>query len=926
MSRRQSFSSTLSFGANVPPPIKEEGEHPKDRRSSGSTDYHEDYLHSETLPVPFVGEAEQEEEEEDDSRDIPPVKSKRSTSFTSNRPRSTSSPEEYQYSTSPMATRTRKLAGGLPQLRPQLRRSPSSRSSISSVSPIQSRPSLRLSIEENNTFHTAPSVTPARQSESRASSPSRTTTKSRRPSLRSLAGYPPPRLSESPNSTRKLRRGSRSSSISFLHGRTAEDEGAITPGLEIETDEDDPFSAMQASQAIAAAKKVEEWEKRKTEAEGGGYEEEIEIVSPTRQNFARLVTPSRLTTSSLHYMTDPSLFPRRSPSSSNSLFMEHLGDPSQEFDLPAPRRQKQTSVTPRKGSLGEGGSERSRSGSLGSAFSYNATVALPAQSTPYRFGKSFSKASLSPTSPPLTSTSTRLLKVTGLHSNSSRPPRADSPDPSRPVSTQVVEVDNSPEQLRSHVHSSAPPPTSPSSSPTTARIKRLFPPRPSKPQRLASSPPTISCTGPVSPQSRKGSRSSSIASFSLFRRKSIPGLLGPSIEGSQVSSLRVSESSDLSFACRGDISSSKGSSARETCSRDASFDFRSPSKPGSIIDKEETDTIFPASSIHEPSSPMLTTNWWSNENLRAPRAVTPYHHSPRRQRSRGFSASSAPALVSNYDDTFGESSSDEGSQGMKTRGRHTRSRSLPFNPLSDFQLDPPTRMSPIGSLNLDFSEDTPLTRPTPSLAEPVNLETPSIKTKNSSARSSLSRLQIENLTGHLRNRTISEGDLNELTELCETFTPLEVSAAPSRSSLDNKDPTEPRLDRQASSSPPFDDYDTTLQPSTLPRSSPIEIPRVPTPIPSASPITPSTFISNYSSSYSHTYTSSSPTSTQLSSKSSIPASPSISSSSMDYISQISTESNPGASIKYWLHKRSSWLGNENEEECLEATGESEQMI
>lgn len=171
MSRRQSFSSTLSFGANVPPPIKEEGEHPKDRRSSGSTDYHEDYLHSETLPVPFVGEAEQEEEEEDDSRDIPPVKSKRSTSFTSNRPRSTSSPEEYQYSTSPMATRTRKLAGGLPQLRPQLRRSPSSRSSISSVSPIQSRPSLRLSIEENNTFHTAPSVTPARQSESRASSP-----------------------------------------------------------------------------------------------------------------------------------------------------------------------------------------------------------------------------------------------------------------------------------------------------------------------------------------------------------------------------------------------------------------------------------------------------------------------------------------------------------------------------------------------------------------------------------------------------------------------------------------------------------------------------------------------------------------------------------------------------------------------------------
>ncbi|GAA5883862.1 hypothetical protein JCM16303_007422 [Sporobolomyces ruberrimus] len=889
-SRSHSISSALSFSANVPPRISEECERSNQEESScGSPEPSETYLHSETFPAPFL-------QPEDD------LEGERGFSLGSqNRPRSASSPEPYHRPSSPrtpspVTFRTRKDAGRL--ARPEFDRSDSATSSGSNNSPVLLRPSLSIDVSPEESYHSAVSRTPARsrKSDSGCSTPS--PTKSRRPSLRSLVGISSPRISPSDSPTigiHRLRRGSRSSSISFLRGRGVEDDPEI-PSLEVETDEEDPFAAVQASQAIEATRKVEEWARRRTsegdmlEAEGG-FEEDIEIISPSRESFERLCAPSRVTTTALAHLSDPRLHPRRSPSLSNSLFHEHLYSPnnSPEFG----RRQQ----------LGGPIDLRSRSGSLESAFTLSSKTSMMQgdPTTPYRFGKSFAqRPSLSQAS-----SSTKLLEAIGLRSDSSQPPRADSLT-SRPLSSQVTKEEESPEQHRARTRSSAPPPSTGSTSPRVSPIRRFFARQPSATGGFFStSPPVINHPSPIEMQIRKGSRASSTfssASFRLarLRRSSTSNLLKPpaniagggggAVAASHIStkSFRRSASSDLSFMCRGDGGSSFESAAGQSLARSVSLDFQigASSQPSSSSGKNSSKDYSRSDMVgHDASStsPTRTTNWWTQGDF-APRSLTPYRPSRparRDKHSRRPRSSSAPAPSSSgknqASDVDSEAETSERKLGRQ-RGRHVRSQSVPLNQLSDYQLKIPTRISPIGSLRLSIDND-PITNVEDSalaLEPPINLAQP--LGKSSSARSARSSLSIstanlkEDFALHSRDRTISEGDLEELTALYETFTPVEATASVSHS-----------------------------------------------PVTSSAPFSPT--------SWHDTDVSSSPSSTPQSSSSSLPPSPALSHSSLDIgLSRMSTDSCPaGSTIDYWSRERSKWL-EQDEEECLEATGESEQLF
>ncbi|GAA6005039.1 hypothetical protein JCM11491_002317 [Sporobolomyces phaffii] len=778
-SRSHSVSSLLSFGANLPPRISEECERSnREDGSCGNTDNSEDYVHTETFPAPFAIELD-----------------RRLSRCSPNRPRSTSSPEQCRQpvttrTPSPVIPRTRKDAGRLS--RPTLDRPDSCASSFGNDSPVLARPALSIDVTPEDAYHSAVPYTPTRSvppESTGRSTPS--PTKYRRPSLRSLVGISSPRLpsAESTTSPRGARRGSRSSSISYLRGRYVND-GAVTPTLEIETDEEDPFAAVQASQAVEATRKVEEWAKRRAASEretlatdGGGFEEDIEIVSPTRESFERLHSPIRITTSALAHLHDPSLHPRgRSPSSSNSLFHEHLSSSPRSPDA---RRDE----------------HRVRSGSLASAFTFASTTkVVPSQSTPpYRFGKSFSASP--PFSPP--STSTRLLEAIGIRSSPSRPPRADSLS-SRPVSSQVERKEESPEQVRARTRSSAPPPsTSDCASPRTSPVRRLFARRPSASVRLfSSSPPTISYPSPIVPQqSRKGSRASSTfssASFSLskLRRGSNAGILRPSLgqfggagggtAQCQVStgSLGMATTSDLSFACRGEGGSSFQSSARPSLSRSVSLDFQigASSHPstrsrslGEASALAEDPVIEPASMA---SSPTRTTNWWTQTTFDS-RPLTPYRHSSRRQAVTRLRSTSAPVP---FDKTRGSNSSDslDGNRAtapQRPQARRARSQSVPLDRLSRYQLGTPPRVSPIGSLviSLDDESDDPGLIPSTRLGPPIVLAQPPSKAPSARSSLSLALSHIERDSKKSTSRedkTISLGDLQELTQLYETFTPL----------------------------------------------------------------------------------------------------------------------------------------------------------
>ncbi|GAA5953542.1 hypothetical protein JCM3765_005068 [Sporobolomyces pararoseus] len=932
-SRSHSVSSLLSLGANVPPRISEECERSQqdqeeeDQGSCALTDSSEDYFHSETFPAPFV-EAELEGGK---GR----VETRRFSRRCENRPRSVSSPEPFcsrpisPRTPSPVATRTRKDAGRLS--RPAFDRSFSSTSIVSKTSPTLSRPTLNVDVTADDTYHSAISYTPARssqQAESGRSTPS--PTKSRRPSLRSLVGISTPRLpssGESPTNYRGgKRRGSRSSSISFLRGNLNQDEAVVTPTLEIETDEDDPFATIQASQAIEATKKVEEWARRKASEKEmlsteGGFEEDIEIVSPIRQSFERLGSPVRITTSALAHLSDPSLHPRRSPSSSNSLFHEHL------FSLEDSRNIKLTE-------------SRSRSGSLGSAITLGSkanTLENESTAMPYRFGKSFSSSpSLSPTP-----TSTKLLGAIGICSILNQPPRSDSFS-TRPLSSQVEKKEESPEQIRTRTRSSAPPPSSADISPRISPVRRIFSRRLSATGKLfSSSPPTINYPSPA--QTRKGSRASSTfstASFSLskLRRGSSSGMLRPSLAkltggkgggggsgiASQVStaSFRRSASSDLSFMCRGEGGSSYQSSLRHSLARSASLDFQigSSSHSSSVsVKAEEVDEKSQVEIVASPSSPPRTTNWWTQGDFDA-RPLTPYRSSPRRSRKARSRTTSAPASISpkkrqpvDPDSTEEEEENDQDEDSKQNR--HARSQSLPFNRLSDYQLKAPKRISPIGSLFISPTDDkeedlTPSAQRTSQSTSlllglpPLILSQPS--SKSTSARSSLSLTlsHLQDFTTRSKDKTISDGDLEELTALCKTFTPVEDSdslSSPTYAAIE-ADPISPQV----------------LSPSSL-----------------ISPLTPSLTTSSFSpatfatiSSWPGAELSTSPTFSQISPLScSTPSSSAISHSSIDYgISRISLESEPkGSMVDYWLRDRSQWV-QDDEQECLEGTGEGEQMF
>ncbi|GAA5975208.1 hypothetical protein JCM5350_000184 [Sporobolomyces pararoseus] len=928
-SRSHSVSSLLSLGANVPPRISEECERSQDdegeedRGSCALTDSSEDYFHSETFPAPFV---------EGGGEDI--LETRRFSRRSHDRPRSVSSPEPF-YSRpisprtpSPVATRTRKDAGRLS--RPAFNRSFSSTSIISNTSPTLTRPNLSVNVNTEDTYHSAVSYTPARssqQAESGRSTPS--PSKSRRPSLRSLVGISTSRLPSSGDSPTNYRggkrRGSRSSSISFLRGNLNQDEAITTPTLEIETDEDDPFATIQASQAIEATRKVEEWARRKASEKEmlsteGGFEEDIEIVSPVRQSFERLGAPVQVTTSALAHLSDPSLHPRRSPSSSNSLFHEHL------FSLEDSRNIN----------LAE---SRSRSGTLSSAITLGSkaqTLANESTAKPYRFGKSFAP------SPSLSSTpsSTKVLEVTGIRSNVNHPPRSGS-YASRPLSSQVEKKEESPERVQARIRSSAPPPSSADVSPRLSPVRRIFSRRPSATSKIfSSSPPTISYPSPT--QTRKGSRASSTfssASFSLskLRRGSGSRMLKPSLvklgggkggggsgRESQVStaSFRRSASSDLSFMCRGEGASSYQSSLRQSFARSASLDFQFDSSSHSsslAVEAREVEDKPQLNNVASPGSPPRTTNWWTQGDFDA-RPLTPYRSSPRRSRKARSRTTSAPASISpkKRQLTSQDSSEEEEENSREAESpkpRHARSQSLPFDRLSDYQLKAPKRISPIGSLFLSFAtgkeEDlTPNAQRTSSstsllLGPPLVLSQPS--SKSTSARSSLSLTFShlnQNFTTHSKDKTISDSDLQELTALCETFTPLEGP------------------DDRVSS--------TSAEVEAIPISHPQAI----SPTSLASPLTPGLTTSSFSpstfatvSSWPGADLSTSPTFSQLSPLSPTLPSATVSHSSIDYgTSRTSLESEPkGTMVDYWLRDRSQW-SHDDEQECLEGTGEGEQMF
>ncbi|GAA5892503.1 uncharacterized protein JCM6883_007381 [Sporobolomyces salmoneus] len=960
-SRSHSVTSFLSLGANLPPRISEEGEHSKSSEdedddeavtSGQATESSEDYVQTELHPAPFVVEEENEEI-------VPPQRP-----FSPGRPRSASSPEPF-YTRPPVSaprppspvvvTRKRKDAGRL--ARPVFDRSFSSPSLLSSVSPVLVRPSLEVDTNPDDSFHSATSHTPAAlslRSESGHSTPSPTKPK-RRPSLRSLVGVSKIRRpsGESPTSFRKVRHGSRSSSRIFLRGGGNELE-PVTPTLEIETDESDPFAAVQASQAIEATKKVEMWEEQRRKAstattltmtEGGGFEEDIEIVSPIRENFAgRFKTPVRITTTSaLANLQDPTLYPRRARSASNSRFVESLPSlPPQEIKL---------------------NGYRSRSGSLGSAITLSTKVDSQTNESTYRFGKNFENSpSLSPTS---TSTSTKLLEAMGLRSPPpSRPPRANSLS-SRPLSTQVEQKGTaSPEELRARARSrtSAPVPSSSTlennSSPRISPVRKLFVRRPSGTVRLFSPTPPMSNSPEVSTThpSRKGSRASSTvstASFSLskLRRGSSSARLRPSLTrlfsssggggggASQISiaSLGKSASSDLSFMCRGEGGgSSYQSSLRQGLSRSVSLDFgivssSSNSSAGFVSSselkhKEEIDG--PVEVVDTPRSPSRTTNWWS-QGTSDSRPLTPYRSS----RLRTTSAPAPQNLRSSEDGSQdGDLSGSEQARGRKT----TRSQSLPF---SFYRLEAPSGVSPIGSLLFDNDDDnnsiegdSPPTSTRVSsalLAPPISLAQPS--SKSSSARSSLSlslsRIQVD-FKSH--SKTISSDDVQELTELCETFTPppLETvsSSVPSRSSFTTStaattshNTIETSLcDGGGLTSPETPGLSTSFSPSTIATLSPSLWPGA--------------------------ELLASPTLTQTSSSNGSPLpSPALSLSktieyefartdidavgSYDFSSK--SPRRGGTMVDYWLEKQqkdSDWIGYGTEGEELIAVGESDQMI
>ncbi|GAA6061172.1 hypothetical protein JCM10212_005758 [Sporobolomyces blumeae] len=1097
-SRHHSLSSSLSYAANVPPAISEEGSNERSREgeSSGSTDLHEAYLHTETVPVPSgtssddghdVGDgATTAPSQFDGFRRSPPVASRP-------RPRSASSPEPLRVvpprTPSPSTSRRRirkdaltlsKSEVDLATLRldfkaaasrdGQVACSPSisAASSTTDLSPVSSRsrtrPVLEIDVDaRDDSFHTATSTSPVRScyrrrafssnqpdesrpmtppsspSRTRASTPSLLTTsptRARQAPARSLAG---PHPGDSPTSVRSGRRWSRASSISFLRGaagldkaQRGTDDNTREFALDLETDEDDPFAPTSSRQALEAAKKVQEWKDRKerrvdadlvdesedgrdgesSEGEGGRYEEEIEIVSPTRYHFERLDrenAPVKLSSSALFHLGDPTLHPRRS-SSSQSLFREHLDDGTgQDLDLPAHLR-RQHSISPTtsrrrdgKGSEGKGSRDGtvlqlSTSDSLGSsAFSYNETIGGPGHSTPRtllaastssKLAKSSNMHSSSSSSSP--SAAARLLEVMGVRTSptSAFPPRADSPT-RRPAST-ALNSPSSPERSRPRrsSRSSAPAPSSPahspSSSPKLSPIRRLFLPSrsetlPSPPltRRLASSPVLNTSSLPALDPTRapKSSRASSTFSTSSFRllpslkRRSTTGMLrgslslkgfGLSVPASNASTARQSASSDLSFMCRGDVSSSKDSSERRSRGRSVSLDLDrfASSKGDEVYSEAKTgeEVLRSAPTATPPSSPTLTTSWWARPPATL-RSTTPFRPSVRRGKYRLSKSASAPDLVHAFGESRGPSFESEGDtidsceapiRPVPFRGRHTRTQSLPLAGLSAYQLAAPVRVSPIGSLIFSSEEESaPKPGALSNLANSISLGQPI-------ALGSITCDERPPGAGH--ERTISGVDVDELTALYETFTPYDLSEAPSRASLDLTGivVNETALDDDP---PTLTIRDTFLSSLPLASVGPLGssfVDRPLTPVPSTASFSPSTNASASASAASQypdrAFTPSSPTSTFLTTNTtpaSVPPSPvrSVETAPSSYPSSSSLRTDgtkalfpasvtkgsqarmDATSINFWLHKRSSWLEEAGgEQEYLEATGESEQML
>ncbi|GAA5927785.1 uncharacterized protein JCM15063_005994 [Sporobolomyces koalae] len=786
-SRRPSVSSTFSLSANFPPPISEEGERINtSAESAGSTDSSEAYLHTQTFPAPFA-----RDKLDDSDRDRSEATSKIHPVTASTTP-DASRPVTPQSSVAIYA-RARKNAGNLS--RPKLSHTYSSASSLNNLSPTANRPHLCVDIDQDDSYHTAVSDAPARslRSDSGLSTPS--PVKNRRPLLRSLIGISPGRLVESPPTHQGIRRGSRSSSFSFLRGQF--DEEPATPTLEIETDEEDPFAAVQATHAIEAAKKVDEWARRKasnaSESEGG-FEEDIEIVSTTRHRFRHIdENPSRVSASMLAQFRGPELYPRRSPSSSSSLFHEHfgsdgLGEPIQLRKLSSP------------GIVEE---YRTRSRSYGSSASFDGTVGPPLRSTPpYRFGKSFSCTERS--SPSTPSSSVKLLDVLGMRPSVSGPPRPDIPS-SRPLSSQNIvkaeslqqHPDESPFCRGPRARSSAPSLSSLPLSPRVSPVRRLFARRPSAVDRLLPSPPMLNKRSsshelPQPKQARKSSRASSTfsaASFSLrkLRRRSslnIPfassrttAATGGAASLAPLATLHRCPSSDLSFLCRGEQGSSYRSSTAASLARSASIQL--PPVGGSHSSTEEATPRIPKTST------TATSDWWNHDTLES-RPSTPYRASSLPRQPSHSRTNSAPTLSS-------RSPEQDNASACRRRGR---SRSLPLARLSDYQLEPPDEVAVASSLGPAIVLGTP----------------------HRSAKSARSSMSITISKHSNRNKIISVGDLEELTALYETFTP----SSPPPLDHSGSENLPPAAGQQEEASQ-FDDqeFEVCLSTSTLGSSSPI---------------------------------------------------------------------------------------------------------
>ncbi|GAA5843659.1 hypothetical protein JCM3766R1_007200 [Sporobolomyces carnicolor] len=544
-SRSHSVSSLLSsFGANLPPPIREECERSQsseelepsssddgENSSTQGEEEEEDYVRTETYPVPSRGgrpQQQQQQQQENPSSSV--------------RPRSASSPEPLysphppvvpSRTPSPIATRTRKDAGRLarPVLIDRSHSSPalvlSKYKSDKNEDDDAGRDSVVELDEEEDSYHSAAGFdTPARTPPPFAAPstpPSPTTTKSgTRPSLRSLFTCP---TSPAANHHHGGRRASSSSSTgtggdssptngfrSYYHyysgGRGLQRRASATssntmssllraaggggsspqaqqvtrktPTLEIETDEEDPFATVQASEAIEATRKVEAWARTRTRGrdhdddfddDEGGFEEDLEIVSPTattsrrrpttietreRRQQRRLGSPIRITTSALEHLQDHSLHPRRRSSAttthshSHSLLLNEVSFGSRRpAVLSPPRRSLRKTppppppapVTPpyRFGkSFAPSSSPTSRSSSSQPLFSRERS--LSSSSLLEQHGRDELKPTTTTTTPP--ASATRLLEAIGLGHTDHRG-RGDSNEKNEPPRASFDEDDGS---------------------------------------------------------------------------------------------------------------------------------------------------------------------------------------------------------------------------------------------------------------------------------------------------------------------------------------------------------------------------------------------------------------------------------------------------------------------------------------------------